>query len=416
VRESVRLAAEYRSALFRSPGDSLVSSTGILYPETPYWLRLTGGYSIPIGAGTTASIGARYQFADVNQPTYTPFRIDGDRYGADVTLSSRLGSRLSTSLTAGYSNEITQRAFDNTQANTNPEMRLMLRMFVLPTDNTRMNASYDSLNRSSSVSAYHGVSNGVQRWEADVNAQTDDKAQQKVLNGSLVYSGNRGEIRVAQSASIDDLGGSQGGTFVSDRSSVRFGTAIGFADGRVALGPPIRGNGFALVYPHESLANKEITVGDAAAPRAFVDGLGPALVPDLPAYTPNSISVDVKDLPPGYSLGTGAFDVISPYRAGYALQVGSANSVSAFGTLLFANREPLALTTGVAYPLEKRDRSTKVTVFTNQAGRFVAEGLAPGTWLIEMAAEGGSITYRIEVPNGAQGLLKAGVLTPTATE
>jgi hypothetical protein len=37
----------------------------------------------------------------------------------------------------------------------------MLRFFVLPTDNTRISGSYDSLNRSSSASAYQGVSNGV---------------------------------------------------------------------------------------------------------------------------------------------------------------------------------------------------------------------------------------------------------------
>src|SRR5438067_10384520 len=185
--------------------------------------------------------------------------------------------------------------------------------------------------------------------------------------------------------SVDDLGAPQGGGFVTDRSSVRFGTAIGFADGHIGMGPPVRGNGFALAYPHASLADKAITVGDATAPRAFVDYLGPGLIPDLPAYTPNNISVDVKDLPPGYSLGNGAFDVIAPYRAGYALQVGSANSVSAFGTLLRANREPLALTIGVARPLENRTQNTTVAVFTNQAGRFVAEGLAPGIWLIEMA-------------------------------
>ena len=89
-RELLRMVAEYRSTLFRTPGDHLISSSGILYPETPYWLRLTGAYSIPIGARATASLTARYQFADPHQPTYTPFRIDGDRYGADVTLSSRL--------------------------------------------------------------------------------------------------------------------------------------------------------------------------------------------------------------------------------------------------------------------------------------------------------------------------------------
>jgi outer membrane usher protein len=126
--------------------------------------------------------------------------------------------------------------------------------------------------------------------------------------------------------------------------------------------------------------------------------------------------VDVKDLPPGYSLGNGAFDVIAPYRAGYALQVGSANSVSAFGTLLRTNREPLALTIGVARPLENRAQNTTVTVFTNQAGRFVAEGLAPGIWLIEMATDERPTIYRIEVPSGTQGLLQAGVLTPIGKE
>jgi outer membrane usher protein len=244
----------------------------------------------------------------------------------------------------------------------------------------------------------------------------DEKAQQKLANASLLYSGNRGEIRIGQSASVDDLGAPQGGGYVTDRSSVRFGTAIGFADGHIGMGPPVRGNGFALVYPHASLADKAITVGDATAPRAFVDYLGPGLIPDLPAYTPNNISVDVKDLPPGYSLGNGAFDVIAPYRAGYALQVGSANSVSAFGTLLRANREPLALTIGVARPLENRTQNTTVTVFTNQAGRFVAEGLAPGIWLIEMATDERPTIYRIEVPTGTQGLLQAGVLTPIGKE
>jgi hypothetical protein len=52
----------------------------------------------------------------------------------------------------------------------------------------------------------------------------------------MLYSGNRGEIRVGQSASVDDLGAPQGGGFVTDRSSVRFGTAIGFADGHIGMG------------------------------------------------------------------------------------------------------------------------------------------------------------------------------------
>src|SRR5262249_44849392 len=153
--------------------------------ETPYWLRLSGAYSIPIAANTTASLSTRYQFADPHQPTYTPFRIDGDRYGADLTLSTRLSSVLSTSLTAGYSNEITQRAFDNAKADVTPEARVMVRVFVVPFEGTRASASYDSLNRSSTASAYQGYAKGVERWEADVNAQMDERAQQKVAQASL---------------------------------------------------------------------------------------------------------------------------------------------------------------------------------------------------------------------------------------
>jgi outer membrane usher protein len=137
-------------------------------------------------------------------------------------------------------------------------------------------------------------------------------------------------------------------------------------------------------------------------------------VPDLPAYARNTIPVDVNGLPVGYSLGSGALDVVAPYRAGYALEVGSASSVSAYGTLLTGDFAPLALLTGVAHltdnPLQQ------VAVFTNKAGRFAAEGLAPGKWVIEMATEGEPTRYEIEVPQGTDGLFHAGILRPVGAD
>ncbi len=417
TRESMRLSAEYRSAQFRTPGEYVVTSTGILYPQTPYWLRLVGSYSIPIAMGATASISARYQFADPEQVSLSPYRIDGDRYGIDATLSSSLGRMLSTSLTAGYSNEITQRAITNLQGDVSPDLRLMLRFYLRPADHTRVSGSYDTLNGAANVSAYQGASSGSDRWEADVNVQADGNAQQKLANGSLAWSGNRGEVRLSQIANVDSLSEGQPGGSAVDRSSVRFGTAIAFADGRAAIGAPVRGNGFAIVYPHASLSGREVTVGDANTPRAKANWLGPALVADLPAYAQNTIPVNVTDLPPGYSLGSGAFDVFSPYRGGYALQVGSANSVSAFGILLTADLAPLPLTTGEARPVDGSGQASKaVAVFTNQAGRFVAEGLAPGKWTIEMATEPSPTRYVFDVATDAQGVVQVGRLLPTTKE
>jgi outer membrane usher protein len=55
-------------------------------------------------------------------------------------------------------------------------------------------------------------------------------------------------------------------------------------------------------------------------------------------------------------------------------------------------------------------------VFTNKAGRFSAEGLSPGKWVIEMATEGNATRYEIEVPKGTDGLFHAGILRPIGTD
>ena len=143
------------------------------------------------------------------------------------------------------------------------------------------------------------------------------------------------------------------------------------------------------------------------------DVLGPAVVNTLPHYAHVNLPVDADKLPVGYSLGKGSFDVVSPYRAGYALEVGSASSVSAYGTLETANGEPVALLSGTA-KLED-GRGQDVAIFTNAAGRFGAEGLAPGRWVIEMLSDGPPIRFALVIPKGSKGLFKAGTLKPVAS-
>jgi outer membrane usher protein len=193
---------------------------------------------------------------------------------------------------------------------------------------------------------------------------------------------------------------------------VRLGSSIAFADGHVGVGQPIRGGAFALVYPHESIADKEIAVGHGTGVRARANAFGPAVVPDLPAYIGSNLPVDVGDLPVGYSLGTGSFDLVPPYRGGFALEVGSAHSVSAFGTLMLGDFTPVALASGVAFPVD--DPSQQVMVFTNRAGRFGAEGLAPGRWIIEVKLENETLRYELDVPEKTEGLLRAGILLPAS--
>lgn len=409
--ESFQLHAEYRSTKFHTPGEYLSSISGIIFPEYPYWLRLDASYSTQISDAMTMTLATRYQFADPDRFSYSQHVIERDRYGADITLSRPLSEASSASLTLGWSNESYLQDF-NADDGSDPEFRFAVRYNLRTADGTSIYSGYDSLNRQGDVSANRSSGNGVGSWDTTVHAQQDPYNDRVNADGSIGYRGNRAEVRVTHISGFTGLGyGSIDPRFADQRTLLRIGSSIAFADGHVAVGAPVRSGAFAIVYPHESLGSNEIAIGPEDFVRAKTDFLGPALVTDIPSYVPNTMPIEVADLPIGYNLGTGAFDTYAPNKAGYALQVGSGYSVSAYGTLLARTGEPVALQTGIAYPADAPD--TKVAVFTNSAGRFGAEGLAPGKWIIEMEGDEGKTSFEINVPIDATGLFKAGTLSPS---
>jgi outer membrane usher protein len=411
--ESFRLAAEYRSPDFRAAGEINTLATGIIFPQWNYWLNVNATYSAPIGNDTTASLSGRYQF--VNDEAFgNTFFASGDRYGVDVTFSRPLTASLSGSLTLGVSNESYLYSLDPRQPK-GTEFRVGFRLFGRPDEHTNINAGFDTLNEQSDLSAYRTSGNGLGHWDTSVDVQQDEFTDRASVNGTIGYYGNRAQVRLIHNsgfdgASLSDLRLQPG----QQRTSLQIGTSIAFADGHVAIGAPIVGDAFAIVYPHESIVGKTITVGTGSDVRAVADGWGPAVVTSVPVYAPSNIPVDVDDLPIGYSLGAGAFDTYAPYKGGYALEVGSAYSVSAYGTLLLADGDPVALVTGTARSPEHPDKT--VTIFTNAAGRFGADGLAPGQWLIEMATDGAPTAFLLTVPPETNGLFKAGTLHPSVMQ
>lgn len=407
--ESLHLAAEYRSSEFRAPGEILETASGILYPRYNYWLRLSASYTTPIWAGVTATWSGRYQFADEDAVILSPYTLKGDRFGVDLTLSSALTPTLSGSVTAGYSNE--SYYFYDTRRDDQAELRAMVRLYWRPDEATRIATGFDTLTQEAQVTAQRSVGGGIDRWETTVGLQSHGRTGHVSGTAGLSHTGNRADVRVFHSGGLEDLGfASRDARWQDQRTSARIGTSIAFVDGTIAAGPPIRGHGYAVLVPHESIRGKTVIAGTQEDIRARADGLGPGIVPDLPAYAPVSIPLDANDLPLGYSMGTGSFEAVAPYRGGYRIEVGSAYSVSAFGTLVKADGTPLPLTAGSAWPVERPEK--RVTVFTNRSGRFAADGLAPGIWRIEMETDGAPTLYEIEVPAGTEGLFKAGTLKP----
>ncbi len=409
--ESLHLEAEYRSREFHRPGDLFTTASGILYPEFNYWLRLSGSYSAPLGNGVGLSLSARYQFADDQQAILSPFTIKGDRYGADIALSRPLGPTASASLLMGYSNESYLRNDPSLMSEAKADLRFALRFNFRPDDKTTVSTSYDSLNRQTSLSAYRSEGNGIGRWDTNIDVQQLGYTDTLNANAALGYYGNRGDVHLTYSSDVTGAGFSKfTPQATTQRALVRASSSIVFADGTVAVGAPVRSGSFAIISPHESIAGKEVTVGEPDSVRAKSDWLGPAVVTDLPSYAPSSIGIDVANLPVGYSLGTGAFDVRPEYKAGYALEAGSAYSVSVYGSLLDQRGEAVPLVTGTAFAADQP--SKRVSIFTNASGKFGADGLAPGRWIIEMATEGTPLRYAVNIPKGTEGLFKAGTLKP----
>lgn len=409
-KETLRLSAEHRSSSWRTPGEYQATASGIDFPVHNWAWRFTAAWSAQLSSSLSATLSGHYQIGDPSLYRISPYTVTGDRWGVDLTLSSQFASWMSGSLSVGYSNDGFLRDFKQPTRD-DGEFRVGLRIFIRPTDDTRLSTTYDSLNQSTYASGHWSQRSGRERWEASADAYKTGLDDNAVASASVGYSGNRFEARAIHSSGVGTSGWTSGVLTPGDqRTSLRVGTSIAFADGAVAVGPPIRSNGFAIVAPHDSIADKAVTVGDKELPRAKSDGLGPAIVTDLPAYAPTNLPIDVAGLPTGYSLGEGGHTIVPPYRAGYRLEIGSAYSVSAYGTLLTADGSPVPLLSGTA--IEQKDGGRKVALFTNAAGRFGAEGLAPGRWRIEIASDGETLAWTLDIPKGTDGLFKAGTLKP----
>lgn len=409
LRESLRLSAEHRSDHFRTPGEFQATASGILLPQYDYSWRFTGAYTVPLANSVSATLSGSYQIGNPNAFKISPQSVSKDRYNVDLSVNAQLTDWLSGSVTAGWGNNSPLRDVFAPTAD-DPDYRVGVRLTARLGETSRIDGRYDTAYNDASVSASTYSHKGYERWDAtaDVRSANIGKDENIVAGASVGYQGNRGEARMFHSSGTRALDTDP--SKLDHRTSLRAGTAIAFAGDSVAIGAPIRVGGFAIVSPHESIADKSVTVGSKSDPRAVADGLGPAVVGSLPPYAHVNLPVDVDDLPTGYSLGKGSYDIVARNRAGYQIEVGSANSVSAYGTLKSAQGAPLALVAGTA----TRDGggSEPVTVFTNSGGRFAAEGLSPGRWTIEMPQEAGPIKFALDIPKKTQGLFRAGELSP----
>lgn len=411
--ESLRLSAEIHSGGFRSPGQVNVAPTGILYPVFDSKMSFSAAYTRQLWDTWQTAVTASYNVANDTFTSANPLVARGDRYHLDLSLTRPVWDNATISGTVGYSNEVYSRSFSRISGahlnDAKGEWWAGIRLFWHTGVKTFVTAASDTLSQRSVVAGTTQSSSGLNAWTTTVVVSDDRALGNAAVDGAVTYRGQRAEVTAGHDSPMQVFGlGQSGVSLGQQRSRVRVGTALVFAGNTVAISAPVSGDGgFAILSAHPSLGDRTITAGTAGNLRAESGILGPAVVTGLAAYVPQTLPIDVVDLPLGYSLGASGFDVRPSYKSGYNLQVGSGYSVSAFGTLVDSRGTPLALAGGLASNGVKH-----ATVSTNQSGKFAADGLAEGRWTLTMESESGPVGYVIEVPPGTQGLLRLGVLTP----
>jgi outer membrane usher protein len=389
ISRSLGLATDYRSRNFAAidvvdlQNETIVDFAAVYAQELPW--NISGSMS------GTYSLG-RDSYAD--------------RYGVNVSLSRSFGPSVTAGVSVGYREVLG----DSPQNVAEDGFTAAIRLSYRVDEKSTIDAGDDTHDGRSNLSYRYQDGSGVGSWNAqldvDRTAATGSGSEDYGVNGSLGYIANRAELSVSQHSGLAGLNTQE----LEQRTSVTAGTAIAFADGRFAVGRPIA-NGFAIVAPHDNLPDSDVVIGGSTqAKQGASDVFGPALVSGMSAYSPARVAYDVSNLPVGYDLGAGAFDLFPAYKSGYRLTVGSDYTVTAYGTLVDENGEPVALLTGTAEE-EGRENSPKVSVFTNRVGRFGAQGLRPGRWVLEMATEP-KTRFIIDVPKDAVGLVKLDTLRP----
>lgn len=384
------------------PGGRVFSTTAEYYsedfatiqettPSNPFAAILVSRYSQPITRTVNLSIGVDYSLArgDVS-----------DRYGASARINWQINPLTNFSAGVTY--------LDGSAEEDNDGVNFSLRLSRTIGQRSSVGATYETENNLTSVAYSRSPEAPLNDWSLVVNASRDDFGS--TVNGEAAYWTNRGEASIAHATTYDDLQGD----ISSQTTTLRAGSALGFAGGRFALGPRMN-DSFAIVTGHESLEGRDVLIrGGIDDPEiARTGALGPALV-SIPSNARATIPFDVEDLPAGYDLGTGTFEMLSPLHGGYELTVGSAYNVTVIATLLLASGEPLQLAVGEARSLDDEDAPV-IQVFTNRTGRFGAPGVGPGRWRITFEAPQ-RVVYDILVDQEAGQLVRLGELRPGAEQ
>lgn len=359
------------------------------------FVRIGAAYSETLWDEVVASTSVHYNVGRDQQV---------DAFGGGVSLGKALDKDLSVSVSANYESA-------RAAINTNPTgFSILGRVTWRAGDSANVGLTYDATTHVTTGTVSDQHASGASKWGVNLEVAHDPNADGRhspdnTVSGAVSYIDDRAEVNAYRGVRVGGLGTQR----FSETNTITVGTALAYGDGLFGMSRPIHG-AFAVIDGHPTLVDKDIRVAPSEnGYRATADWLGAAVISDISPYSPSRIPYDVPDAAPGYDLGSGAFEMMAPYKAGYSLIVGSGITVTVGGILRDAKGAPLPLLAGFIHPRGSNEK--KIEIFTNGAGRFLAAGLTPGDWEIDMA-DTPSTHYTLSTGQGKDGVVEIGELQP----
>ena len=383
--DSWTVVADFTSEDFASIGNP----TG----QNPTSWVFSGGYSHQFSQDWLANVSASYRMSRSD--------LIDDSYSVNATTTYRFAPEWSAQVGLEYSDF--GASFGGFQSG---GVGATFALIWQPRYDRRVEGRYNSARNSGSVRAQQSSENRVGSYGYSLASTYDDGPA--TLSGQVDYVGNRFDASLSHTAFGQDFSN----ITQEQVTNLRFGSSISTAGGKVAVGRNIY-DSFAIVYPHKSIDDHPVIVGDSFEGGHYTGRsglLGGAVANNLSAYVNQSVRYDVLDAPLGYNIGDGIARVRPTYKSGYAIQVGSAKFVSALGRLVGNANRPVALISGRVRPVDDPNAEPEL-FFTNSVGRFAIQNLEPGKrYRVELFSSP-ALGFEFTVPEDNEGLLDLQIIT-----
>lgn len=336
-------------------------------------------YRISLSTRLSISLGGTY-FERYNQPEKTRAVFGG------VQMSF---GRLSLSATARYA-EIGQRTDTG-----------VLATMTLPLGRNHFtNASFDTATEQARFEVRRQRDITVPEFDYGVIAESNPLLDR--LTAQTRFANSRFNLDVEfTSIQPDDGFGARN----QNIGQFRLQSGFAFADGDFGFGRN-PGRGFVMVNRHASLQGATIDIENSGVGRRAgqVNGFGPAVIPQISGYRPDTIRVDVLSAPIGYDIGPGEYVSDPGALSGVRITVGSDAFRTAIVTLTNPDGVPVALRYGTI-----RNIGTDMvdTFFTNAKGRAVFSQLSIGRYRVEFMDS--DLTYDFVVSADSGAIIQSGV-------